>query len=576
MTYNKKFQEWLLSDTIDENTKNELRSIHNEKEIEDRFYKDLEFGTAGLRGIRGAGTNRMNAYTVAKSTEGLARYLKQIYKEKISVIIAYDSRHMSLEFAKVAALTLAQNGVEVKLFNKVTPTPELSFAVRMLKAKAGIVLTASHNPKEYNGYKVYDSNGCQITDKVANCIMLEIKKVKLDDIKKINISDINSNNLIEILDKNVDEKYIETVKDLGIRKELVKSNSSDLKIVYTPIHGTGLILVKEVLSRLGYDNIIIVKEQAEPNGDFPTVKLPNPEDPEVFNIAIDIAIKNNADIILGTDPDADRIGVMVKLKDNTYKALTGNEIGILLTNYIVSSLKSLKKLPDNGAVIKTIVTSKMIDIICKSYNVEVFDVLTGFKYIGTMINNFNDEMDKTYLFGFEESYGYLYGEHVRDKDAIVTAQLICEMALYYKKKGIDLYEELLRLYDKYGYYKEETISVELEGKKGKERINRLLKYLRKNPIKEIMGVKVLSELDYKESKETDLKTKEVREINLPKSDVIKYLLEDDSWVVIRESGTESKIKIYIGIIGDDMTSANKKIKTFNEDIIKIINNILYT
>ena len=572
MNYKEKYKNWLENDLFDENTKNELRNLKDEKEIEDRFYKDLEFGTGGLRGIIGAGSNRLNIYTVGKATEGLARYLKDKYKnEDISVSIAFDSRNMSPEFAETAALVLAANGIKANLFESLRPTPELSFAVRELKSKAGIVLTASHNPKEYNGYKVYGEDGGQMTDDDAKAVITKINDLQYKDIKKISREEALNKGLLEIIGEEVDKKFIDTLKGHTIRKDLVKNNAKDLKIIYTPIHGTGLMPVTRILKELGYENLHVVKEQEKPDGNFPTAPYPNPENPKVFKLALEMAEKINPDIIFGTDPDADRIGAIVKDSKGEYQILSGNQMGVLLTHYILSSYKELNMLPDNGAVIKTIVTTEMVRNICKDYNVELFDVLTGFKYIGEMMTGFEKTNSHKFLFGFEESYGCLFGDHARDKDAVIAAQMIAEMTLYYKSKGLSLYEAFMKLSEKYGYYKESLVSIELKGKEGQEKIQACLDSLRKNPIKEVNGVKVKTFFDYKESIEKDLQSGQVSEVNLPKSNVLKYILEDGSWFVVRPSGTEPKIKIYLSVVGNSVEDSEKKNEEFKKNVMDIIN-----
>ena len=572
MNYKEKYKTWLENDLFDENTKNELKEIKDEKEIEDRFYKNLEFGTGGLRGVIGAGSNRLNIYTVGKATEGLARYLKDKYKnEDISVSIAFDSRNMSPEFAETAALVLAANGIKANLFESLRPTPELSFTVRELKSKAGIVLTASHNPKEYNGYKVYGEDGCQITDEAAKAIITEINNIDYKDIKKISREEALNKGLLKIIGEEVDKKFIDTLKGHTIRKDLVKNNAKDLKIIYTPIHGTGLMPVTRILKELGYENLHVVKEQEKPDGNFPTAPYPNPEDPKVFKLALEMAEKINPDIIFGTDPDADRIGAIVKDSKGEYQILSGNQMGVLLTHYILSSYKELNMLPDNGAVIKTIVTTEMVRNICRDYNVELFDVLTGFKYIGEMMTGFENTNSHKFLFGFEESYGCLFGDHARDKDAVIAAQMIAEMTLYYKSQGLSLYEAFMKLSEKYGYYKESLVSIELKGKEGQEKIQACLDSLRKNPIKEVNGVKVKTFFDYKESIEKDLQSGQVSEVNLPKSNVLKYILEDGSWFVVRPSGTEPKIKIYLSVVGNSLEDSEKKNETFKKNVMDIIN-----
>lgn len=574
MNFEEKYKNWLNLDIIDESTKAELLSIKDKKEIEDRFYKDLEFGTGGLRGVIGAGSNRLNIYTVGKATEGLARYLVNKYKENISVTIAYDSRNMSTEFSEYAALVLCAHNIKVNLFESLRPTPELSFGVRELKSNAGIVLTASHNPKQYNGYKVYGNDGCQITDEAANAIISEINSVDYIDIKKISKEEATSKGLLNIIGEEVDRKYIDTLKSYTIRKDLVEEHAKDLNIIYTPIHGTGLMPIKRILIELGYENLHIVKEQEMPDGNFPTAPYPNPENPKVFELALKMAEEVNPDIIFGTDPDADRIGVVVKDSKDQYKILTGNQIGVLLTHYILDAFKSEGRLPSNGAIVKTIVTTEMVRDICKDYNVELFDVLTGFKYIGETIGRFEETNRNTFIFGFEESYGCLFGGHARDKDAVVTAQMICEMTLYYKNKGLSLYEGFINLCEEYGYYKETLISIELKGKEGQEKIISCLDYLRSNEINDINDVKVETFFDYKLSKAKNMCNDKIRTLTLPKSNVLKYVLNDGSWFVIRPSGTEPKMKIYVAVIGKDLEDSEAKLKEFEGRIMKKINEIL--
>lgn len=569
MNFKEKYNRWLNLSIIDESTKAELLSIKDEKEIEDRFYKDLEFGTGGLRGVIGAGSNRLNVYTVGKATEGLAGYLVDKYKENISVTIAYDSRNMSPEFAECAALVLNAHNIKVNLFESLRPTPELSFAVRELKSNAGIVLTASHNPKQYNGYKVYGDDGCQITDEAANAIISEINNVDYIDIKKISKEGAISNKLLNTIGEEVDRKYIDTLKSYTIRKDLVRNHAKDLKIIYTPIHGTGLMPIKRILTELGYENLHIVKEQEMPDGNFPTAPYPNPEDQKVFELALKMAKEVNPDIILGTDPDADRIGAIIRDSKGEYQILTGNQIGVLLTHYILEAYKEEGKLSSNGAIVKTIVTTEMVRNICKDYNIELFDVLTGFKYIGETIGGFEETKSNTFIFGFEESYGCLFGDHARDKDAVVTAEMICEMTLYYKNKGLSLYEGFVNLCEKYGYYNETLISIELKGKEGQEKINNCLDYLRNNEILELNGVKVETFFDYKLSIEKNVYNGRLNDITLPKSNVLKYVLEDSSWFVIRPSGTEPKVKIYAAVVGKNLEDSKVKLKKFEEVIMGV-------
>lgn len=572
MNFKEKYNEWLNSNIIDENTKEELLSINDEKEIEDRFYKDLEFGTGGLRGVIGAGSNRLNIYTVSKATQGLADYLIEKYTNNtISVAIAYDSRNMSPEFAECAALVLCANNIKVNLFESLRSTPELSFAIRELKCNAGIVLTASHNPKEYNGYKVYGEDGCQITDEAANIITSKINNVNYTSIKKIKKEDAIEENIISIIGEEIDRKYIDKLKSYTINKSLIEKYAKDLKIIYTPIHGTGLMPIRRVLTELGYENLHIVKEQEVPDGNFPTAPYPNPEDPKVFELALDMAKEINPDIIFGTDPDADRIGVVIKDSNGLYKILNGNQIGVLLTHYILEAYKKENKLDKKGAIIKTIVTTDMVRNICNDYGVQLFDVLTGFKYIGELIGKFEKSNSNFFIFGFEESFGCLFGEHARDKDAVVTAQMICEMTLYYKSIGLSLYDGFINLCEKYGYYKEELVSIELKGKEGQEKISDLINYFRNNDLLEVDGVKVDTIYDFKFSKAKSIITGKEEKLTLPQSNVLKYVLSDGSWFVIRPSGTEPKMKIYISVIGENLKNSEVKIKRFSSSIMNLIN-----
>lgn len=572
MLYKEKYELWLNAKDVDDATKKELNSIKDEKEIEDRFYKDLEFGTGGLRGVIAAGSNRINIYTVGRATQGLADYLNKTYKGEIGVSIAHDSRIMSREFAERAACVLSANGIKAYLFDSLRPTPMLSFAVRHLNCKAGIVITASHNPKQYNGYKVYNEDGNQLTDKAAAEVLDCIEKTDtFSGVKLMEINKAKESGLLTIIGEDVDKAYIEKVKNLTIRKDMVKEHAKDLKIIYTPIHGSGNIPVRRVLRELGYENVSVVKEQEKPDGNFPTAPYPNPEQPSVFKIALELAKKVEPDVIFGTDPDCDRIGVLVKNKNGEYKVLTGNQTGVLLTHYILSSLKELNKLPSNGAVIKTIVTSEMTRKITEDYNVKLIDVLTGFKYIGEKIKEFEKTKSNTYLFGFEESYGCLAGTFVRDKDAVIASTLVCEMALYYKKRGLSLDDALNKLYKKYGFYKEKLVSIELEGKEGQEKIKNALDYLRKNMPSAIDGVKIVKNFDYKLSLEKDIVSQTEREIKLPKSNVLRYILEDGSWFVVRPSGTEPKMKIYLAVVGNDLNDSESKMDKFNESVMNIVN-----
>lgn len=574
MNYKDKYDSWINSSIINEETKNELKSISDEKEIEDRFYKDLEFGTGGLRGVIGAGSNRMNVYTVAKATQGFADYLNDSFKNP-SVAIAYDSRNMSKEFAESAALTLCANGIRVYLYESLRPTPVLSFAVRELKCNGGIVVTASHNPKIYNGYKVYDEFGGQVTDEKANKIIDCVNAVDdFSKIKNIEKSVALENGSLKYIGEDIDNIYYEKVKGLTIRTNLVKEKAETLNVIYTPIHGSGNVPVRSVLSQLGYTGVKVVKEQEAPDGNFPTASYPNPENPDVFELALKMAKTENPDIIFGTDPDCDRIGLVAKDSAGEYKVLTGNQTGLLLTHYVLSSLKETNILPENGVIIKTIVTTEGARSIAEDFGIEIMDVLTGFKYIGEKIREFEDTGDKTYLFGFEESYGYLAGNFVRDKDAVIAAMLVCEMCLYYKEQGKSLYDALIELYEKYGYFKETLVSVELKGKEGQEKISSCIEALRHTPIDEIDGVKVVKRLDYKLSVEEEVLKQTKSTINLPKSNVLKYILEDGSYFVVRPSGTEPKMKVYLAVKSNGLDNAENDIAKFKEAVMELINSKL--
>lgn len=562
MSFKENYQLWLNHEKVDHDTKKELAELTNIKEIEDRFYKELEFGTGGLRGKMAAGTNRMNVYTVAKATQGFAKYLLKNYSSP-SVCIAYDSRNFSDVFAKTAASVLTGNGIKVFLYESLRPTPMLSFAVRHLKADAGIVITASHNPKEYNGYKVYGSDGGQITGNAAQEILAFIHQTDIfDGITKISLEEAESKNLLCYIGKDVDEAYYNKVAELVIRKDLVKEKASELNIIYTPIHGSGNIPVRTMLKRLGFTNVHVVKEQELPDGNFPTTSYPNPENPDVFEIAIHMAKELKPDLIFGTDPDCDRIGVVVKEENGEYKVLTGNQVGVLLSDYVLNARKGEGIISKKDTIIKTIVTTEMVRKVTQNYDVQLMDVLTGFKYIGEKIQEFSETGSNNFVLGFEESYGYLSGDFVRDKDAVIASVLIAEMALYYKTQGKNLSQALNELYDKYGYYKEHLISIEMEGKDGQEKIAAMISNLRTNPVTEVNHVKVNVVEDYELSVRKHLKDNTEEKIDLPKSNVLKYILEDDSWFVVRPSGTEPKIKIYASVVGGNKKDADQKMDQF--------------
>lgn len=574
MDYKELYKEWLENPYFDENTKAELKEIQqDEKEIKERFYKELEFGTAGLRGIIGAGTNRMNIYTVRKTTQGLANYIAAVNGQAKGVAIAYDSRRMSPEFAKEAALCLAANGVKAYIFETLRPTPELSFAVRELGCIAGINITASHNPPEYNGYKVYWEDGAQITPPHDSGIMAEVQKVvNYNEVKTMDEEAAKAAGLFVVIGKEIDDAYMEALKSQVIHADAIKAMAKELKIVYSPLHGTGNIPARRVLKELGFENVYVVKEQELPDGEFPTVSYPNPEADEAFELGLKLAKEVDADLVLATDPDADRLGVRVKdSKTGEYHTLTGNMSGCLLADYELGQKKEVYgKLPEDGAVISTIVTTNMAAAIAKHYGVEFIEVLTGFKYIGQQILGFETKGKGSYLFGFEESYGCLIGTHARDKDAIVATMALCEAAAYYKTKGMTLWDAMVAMYGKYGYYKDDIQSITLKGIEGLEKIQTILENLRKNPPAEIGTYKVLSARDYKADTVVNMETKEVTATGLPSSNVLYYDLNDDAWVCVRPSGTEPKIKIYYGIKGTSLQDADEKSAALGADVKKLI------
>jgi phosphoglucomutase len=572
MDFRQGYNRWLNEEKVDEALKNELQTIENEKEIEDRFYKNLEFGTGGLRGKIAAGSNRMNVYTIGKATQGLATYLLK-HKAEPSVAIAYDSRNMSKEFADQAASVLAANGVKVFLYPSLRPTPMLSFTVRHLEADAGIVITASHNPKEYNGYKVYGNDGGQITDEAAKEILSYIDAADIfEDVKVMALEKAEKEGKLEYITEEVDKAYYHQVETLCIRKDLIKEKASELKIIYTPIHGSGNIPVRTMLNKLGFTNVAVVKEQELPDGNFPTAPYPNPEDKRVFELAIEMAKETAPDLIFGTDPDCDRIGVVVKESADSYKVLTGNQVGILLSDYILNARKEMGTLSEQDTIVKTIVTSDMVKPIAMHYGTQVMDVLTGFKYIGEKIKEFLETGANNFVFGYEESYGYLSGDFVRDKDAVIASVLIAEMALYYRTQGKNLYEALEDLFKQYGYYREDLVSIQMEGKDGQEKIQAIISNLRENAPKEVGGIRVVRVEDYKLSKAYNVLEGEEEAIFLPTSNVMKFILEDGSWFVVRPSGTEPKMKIYVSIIGQDEKDATNKVENFKKQVLELVEN----
>ncbi|MBS5316982.1 MAG: phospho-sugar mutase [Clostridiales bacterium] len=573
MDFRQGYNRWLNEEKVDEALKNELQTIENEKEIEDRFYKNLEFGTGGLRGKIAAGSNRMNVYTIGKATQGLATYLLKHKAEPSVVAIAYDSRNMSKEFADQAASVLAANGVKVFLYPSLRPTPMLSFTVRHLEADAGIVITASHNPKEYNGYKVYGNDGGQITDEAAKEILSYIDAADIfEDVKVMALEKAEKEGKLEYITEEVDKAYYHQVETLCIRKDLIKEKASELKIIYTPIHGSGNIPVRTMLNKLGFTNVAVVKEQELPDGNFPTAPYPNPEDKRVFELAIEMAKETAPDLIFGTDPDCDRIGVVVKESADSYKVLTGNQVGILLSDYILNARKEMGTLSEQDTIVKTIVTSDMVKPIAMHYGTQVMDVLTGFKYIGEKIKEFLETGANNFVFGYEESYGYLSGDFVRDKDAVIASVLIAEMALYYRTQGKNLYEALEDLFKQYGYYREDLVSIQMEGKDGQEKIQAIISNLRENAPKEVGGIRVVRVEDYKLSKAYNVLEGEEEAIFLPTSNVMKFILEDGSWFVVRPSGTEPKMKIYVSIIGQDEKDATNKVENFKKQVLELVEN----
>ena len=562
MDYKKLYEEWLSNPYFDEETKKELEAIKDdENEIKERFYKELEFGTAGLRGVIGAGINRMNIYTVRKTTQGLANYIAAVNGQAKGVAIAHDSRRMSPEFAKEAALCLAANGVKAYIFDSLRPTPELSFAVRKLGCIAGINITASHNPPEYNGYKVYWEDGAQITPPHDTGIMDEVKKVTdFAAVKTMDEDSAKAAGLYQVIGQEVDDAYMEELKSQVIHMDAIKAMAKELKIVYSPLHGTGNIPARRVLKELGFENVYVVKEQELPDGEFPTVSYPNPEADEAFDLGLKLAKEVDADLVLATDPDADRLGVRVKdSKTGEYHTLTGNMSGCLLADYEIGQRKEMNKgLPEDGAMVSTIVTTNMAGAIARYYGIRFIEVLTGFKYIGQQILGFETSGKGTYLFGFEESYGCLIGTHARDKDAIVATMALCEAAAYYKTKNMTLWDAMIAMYDKYGYYKDDIQSITLKGIEGLEKIQTILENLRKNPPSVIGDYKVTSARDYKADTVINMETKEVKATGLPSSNVLYYDLTDDAWVCVRPSGTEPKIKLYYGIKGTSLADADEK------------------
>ncbi len=568
--YREAYESWLKDDYFDEEIKRELREIAaDEKEIEDRFYRELEFGTGGLRGVIGAGTNRMNIYTVRKATQGLANYIIKAKGQEKGVAIAYDSRRMSPEFAKEAALCLNSNGVKTYIFESLRPTPELSFAVRELNCIAGIVITASHNPAEYNGYKVYWEDGAQITPPHDKNILAEVAAVRdYSEVSTMAETEAVKLGLYNVIDSGMDDRYMEELKKQSIHPEIIKKMAEDIKIVYTPLHGTGNLPVRRVLKELGFQQVYVVEEQEAPDGNFPTVSYPNPEDPKAFTLALELAARVDADIVLATDPDADRLGVYAKdSKTGEYVSFTGNMSGMLIAEYILRERKAAGTLPDNATLVKTIVTTNMADVLCRDYDVKLVEVLTGFKYIGEQIKLFEENDSYSYVFGLEESYGCLAGIYARDKDACVAVMMLCEVAAAYKAEGKTLWDGMLDIYEKYGYFREDLQTITLKGITGAEQIKGIMEDLRKNPPAVIGGIRVKEVRDYQASVARELETGKESSITLPKSNVLYFDMEDDCWCCARPSGTEPKIKFYIGVKADSLEASDEMLKKVTADLM---------
>ena len=573
MDYMKKYEEWTENEIFDEKTREELKSIKdNEEEIKDRFYKDLEFGTGGLRGVIGAGTNRMNYYTVGKATQGLANFIKKEKGENKGVAIAFDSRRMSPEFGKRAALILNANGIKTYLFDSLRPTPELSFAVRELKCIAGIVITASHNPPEYNGYKVYWEDGAQITAPKDKQIITEVNNIaNYAEIKLMSEEEATKKGLFNIIGKEIDDRYMEELHKLVLNPEVIKEMAKSIKIVYSPFHGTGNLPVRRILKELGFEQVYVVPEQELPDADFTTLEYPNPEDPKAFELALKLAKKVDADIVLATDPDADRLGVYAKdTKTGEYKSFTGNMSGLLIAEYELSQKREKGLLPRNGALVKTIVSSNMADQIVKEYNIKLIEVLTGFKYIGEQIKLFEQNHKYEYLFGYEESYGCLVGTHARDKDAVDAVMCLCEAAAFYKKQGLTLWDQMINIYEKYGYYKEGLASITLKGADGAAKIQNMMSALRNDPPIKIGKWDVLAVRDYRIQERKEMKTGETSKLDLPVSNVLYYELSNDAWCCVRPSGTEPKIKFYIGVRSNSLESSEKQEEELKKEVLKLV------
>ena len=574
MDYLKEYQRWLESDEFDEETKEELLSIkENEKEIEDRFYKELEFGTAGLRGVIGAGTNRMNKYTVGKATQGLANYILEQGTENKGVAISYDSRKMSKEFSLQTALIFCANGIKTYLFKNLRPVPELSFSVRNLGCTAGVMITASHNPPKYNGYKVYWDDGAQINSPRDKDIIKKVREVKsFNEIKTISEEEAKEKGLLNIIGEEMDDKYLGVLKSLVLNPEIVKQEGKKLKVVYTPLHGTGNTVAEKLLKELGLENVYVVPEQKNPDGNFPTVDYPNPEDPKAFKLALELAKKVDADVVLATDPDADRLGVFAKdSKTGEYMNYTGNMSALLIAEYRISQMKEKGILPNNGFFVTTVVSSDLAKAIAKEYNLKCYEVLTGFKNIGAVMRKADENKDGKYVFGYEESYGCLIGDYARDKDGISAVMSLCEAACYYKSKGKTLWDAMQDIYKKYGYFKETQVSIIREGAEGAEEIKQMMTSTRNKDIKNIGKYKVITFKDIEKDLVKNMEIGEITKTGLPTSNVLYYELEDNNWCCIRPSGTEPKIKLYMGVKGESNQDAEEKLEYLKNAMLEVIN-----
>ncbi len=572
--YLEEYKKWCESPDFDEETKKELSEIKdNEKEIEDRFYKELEFGTAGLRGVIGAGTNRMNKYTVGKATQGLANYIKEQGTQEKGVAISYDSRRMSKEFSLQTALILNANGIKTYLFENLRPVPELSFAVRELKCTAGVMITASHNPPKYNGYKVYWDDGAQIVAPRDKDIIAKVRAVaEYSEIKEISKEEAIEKGLFNIVGTEMDDKYINTLKSLILNPEIVKEQGKDLKVVYTPLHGTGNTVAERLLKEIGIQNLYVVPEQKEPDGNFPTVDYPNPEDKKAFKLALELAKKVDADVVLATDPDADRLGIYAKdTKTGEYMTYTGNMSALLIAEYRISQMKEKGILPKKGMFITTIVSSDLAKAIASNYGLECFEVLTGFKNIGAIMKREEEKTDgDKYVFGFEESYGCLIGDYARDKDGIAAVMALCEAACYYRANNETLWDQMNNIYKKYGFYKEDQVSIVLEGAEGAEKIKEMMTEMRNRDVENIGDYKVLTFKDVEKDYIKDMVTGAESKTGLPKSNVLYYQLENNAWCCVRPSGTEPKIKLYFGVKGKDEEDATNSLETLKDAMVKLV------